>query len=281
MPILTISHDAGFFSCATVRLITIMDFFHHNGCLPDSVDSSALWSQYKSNEGDVTNLFFREEMKSVPITSASAVLGYRNFSPHSGAKRRWLVGRRRKRRGPDVQYVDYKTLEFDQFNPFVKRYFTPSAHVLARAEMFEGEYRFKESSFCCVLYRGNDKATETTIAPYDAFIDMAGSVRARHPEIKFQVRTDETEFLEAFLEVYPDETVSIEEVPHMRRHNSAVADHLEKSERAEFGVNFLASILCGSRCDHLITHTGNCGLWAVLFRGNASNVYQILDNEWL
>ena len=281
MTVLTVKHDAGFFSCSTVRLVGIMDFFHHYGYLPDSVDSSAQWSQYKSDTGDATNLFFAEEMKSVPIASASSVLDYRNYYPHSRAKRRFLIGRRKKRDGPDIQFVDYKTLPFDQLNPFVKRYFTPSADVLARADMFEEKYRFKESSHCCVLYRGNDKARETTIASYDAFLEMASKVRARHPGIRFQVRTDETEFLEAFREVYPDDTVIVEEVPHMRRNDSAVADHLEDAERTEFALNFFASMLCGSRCDHLITHSGNCGLWAVLYRGSAKNVYQILEDQWL
>ena len=54
-----------------------------------------------------------------------------------------------------------------------------------------------------------------------------------------------------------------------------------QAERAEYGAKFFAAVFCLSKCKHLITHSGNGSFWAVLYRGNTENVYQILNNKWL
>ena len=56
---LVVTHDAGFFSCCTIRLRSIIDFYNLNGLLPD-VDSSRQWSNYKDDPSysDITHLLF-------------------------------------------------------------------------------------------------------------------------------------------------------------------------------------------------------------------------------
>jgi hypothetical protein len=59
---LTITHNAGFFSCCTIRLIEIIKFFNENGKLPDVVDSSKQFEKYKVNkQEDLTTYFFNQE----------------------------------------------------------------------------------------------------------------------------------------------------------------------------------------------------------------------------
>ena len=54
-------------------------------------------------------------------------------------------------------------------------------------------------------------------------------------------------------------------------HKLVLPDH-----RPEFAIRILSMTQVIAKCKHLITHTGNCGLWAVLYRGNSNNVHQFL-----
>ena len=46
-PILTIKHNAGFFSCCSVRLDKIVEYFNRFKILPETVDSSQQFEWYK------------------------------------------------------------------------------------------------------------------------------------------------------------------------------------------------------------------------------------------
>ena len=35
-----------------------------------------------------------------------------------------------------------------------------------------------------------------------------------------------------------------------------------------------------SKCKFIITHTGNCGIWTVLYRNNSDGVHQYRNNIW-
>ena len=54
-----IIHNAGFFSCCSVKLTKIVDFINSNKRLPDNVDSSKLFRLYKNEKNkDITFDYF-------------------------------------------------------------------------------------------------------------------------------------------------------------------------------------------------------------------------------
>ena len=55
---LKITHNAGFFSCCTVRLEKIIEYFNIHQHLPVIVDSSEQFRDYKFNNEDITCRFF-------------------------------------------------------------------------------------------------------------------------------------------------------------------------------------------------------------------------------
>ncbi len=256
MKTLKIIHNAGFFSCHSKRLEGIVWFFNTYRFLPDRVDSSAQFSLYKSHpQDDLTSLYFKD--------SDGTTIPYDHHISFYN----------------ELQFSDYKTLDLVGLKSFIQKYFSPSEQVQSAMSLYEKKYHIEYSHTCGIFYRGNDKSTETSIASYDSFISQARVIQAQHPGINFLVQTDETEFLDAFKKEFP-EAISIEEVPHMHKKNSAIHDELNTTERAEFGAHFFAALLMQARCQYLITHSGNCGLWAVLYRGNCTNVYQWLNNSW-
>jgi hypothetical protein len=255
MSILKITHNSGFFSCYSKRLEGIIWFLNTYKRLPDFVDSSEQFSLYKENvHTDLTPLYF--DVNHVPIIHKH-IIHFHN----------------------DMQFLDYRVLDFNGINSIIENYFLPSNHVINMVGLYEKKYSIDYNNTCAVFYRGNDKATETNIASHENFILKAIEIKEKNSSITFLVQSDETEFIELFLKEFP-ESIIIQEVPHMSKQNSSISHELPRGERAEFGVKFFAAVLVVSRCKHLITHSGNCGLWAVLYRGNSENVYQWLNNSW-
>ena len=51
--VLKITHNAGFFSCCTIRLLEIINYFNLNKELPLIVDSSVQFEVYKNENIDI------------------------------------------------------------------------------------------------------------------------------------------------------------------------------------------------------------------------------------
>ena len=52
---IVVDHNAGFFSCCTIRLQKIVDYYNENKIFP-IVDSTNQWAFYKDKPGDITIL---------------------------------------------------------------------------------------------------------------------------------------------------------------------------------------------------------------------------------
>ena len=259
MNVLKVTHNAGFFSNLTVKLIEIVIYFNDKRFLPDVVDGSEQFIHYKSRAGDnMVEYYF--ENNPMPIEYEKQIpLWYDCMA---------------------IQFDSYKNLPFEQIKPFVEKYFTPSENVQNCTRFFEERYNLDYNNLCSVFYRGNDKNREMEVSPYSIFINKAKEIKAKNPDIKFLVQPDETEFLEAFLAEFPD-SIYFEETPHMRKKDSAMFFELPIEHRGEYGAKFFAAVLCLSKCKHVITHSGNGALWLSLYRGNADNVNQVFNNNWI
>lgn len=270
--ILNIRHNAGFFSCSTIALQDIVIWHRQHNKLPDLVDRSHQYAHYKNTPlQNLIPFYFEETDIDIPFHE-------------------WYEISHDNR---ELQFSDYRKLDFVAAKPFIDKFFTPSQHVLDIVKMYEEKYQIDYENTCGVFYRGNDKNRETSIAPYESFINRALTVlennwpysttdnpdSVRGKVQRFFVLPDEPGFWEGisnnFLCITPDE------LPMCYNKDSAMFFELPLSERAEYGAKFLAAVIVMSKCKHLITHSGNCGLWAVLYRGNADNVHQWLNDCWL
>lgn len=255
MNTLKISHNAGFFSCCSKRLEGIIWYFNKNKCLPNKVDSSGQFSFYKSNfSDDLTPLYFKEN--NIDITYKYSIDFYNK-----------------------MQFMNYKKLDFSGLKPFIEKYFSPSEYISNIVSLYEKKYNIDYNNICVVYYRGNDKRIETNVGTYETFLLKAREIKTQNPNIKFLVQTDETEFLDTFSREFAN-TFFFEEIPSMNKKNSFTVIELPLNEREEHGVNFFSSVKVLSKCKYIITHSGNCGLWCVIYRGNYKNVYQWLNGSW-
>lgn len=253
---LVVTHNAGFFSCNSIALQDIMIYYNEHGKLPDFVDRTSQYAFYKAKATDNLIPFYYAPDK--PFS-----YDYQRYITHEG----------------DPQFTNYSKLLFDELKPFLDAYFTPSDEVLDRVKLLEKSYNIDYENTCAVFYRGNDKARETKIAPYE---DFWRQISRLPNNIKLLVQPDECEFWEQTSYNFSHRNpFKFSETPCIPKQDSAVFFELPQHERAEAACWFLAATLVISKCKYIITHSGNCSLWAILYRGNTNGVKQYLNGKWL
>lgn len=256
--ILKINHNAGFFSCATIRLIEIIKYFNQHKQLPDEVDSSEQWAFFKKDLSEnVVSAFFAEQPVDIVHTKEMVVTNEPG----------------------EVSFGDYSKFHFEDIYPFVVRYFWPSLAVEEMAYMYGAKYNINFDNTCAVFYRGNDKQRECQVTPYSAFIEKAKEIVLNNPNVRFLVQPDETEFLEAFTVAFPNSCFWFEETPHMRKKDSAIFYELPTAKKTEHGQYFLAAVIAMSRCKNVILHSGNGAMWCVLYRNSFEGVFQFRNKH--
>jgi hypothetical protein len=115
--VLITSHNktAGFFSNCSVRLAKIIDFFNSENKLPEHIDSSKQFRNYKENvddqKEDLAKYFFEENQTKEVFSKCDYRVTF--------------------------QFQRYKTLEFDKLNPFIETFFSPSLAITTIVESLE------------------------------------------------------------------------------------------------------------------------------------------------
>jgi hypothetical protein len=257
---LSIEHRSwgmGFFCCCISVLQEIVNYFNKNKKNPKNINLSKTFHNFKDDPNDVVfNTFFKINEQKI------------DYKKHVDIN--W-----------GYAFVAFNKILFEDCNPFIKKYFSPSGIVESQIKYFEQKYKINYENTAYVIYRGNDKYKETQISSYDEFIEKSSEIYEKNPEIKFLVQTDEIEFREKFISKYKN-SFYFEEIPAINKNpNSVVHETIQVGKRQNFGIMILSSVICGSRCKYVITHTGNVGLWVVLYRGTIENVFQYLNGSWV
>lgn len=254
----------GFFSCCTIRLKAIYDFLRTKKRLPASFDYSSQFFNYKNEETqDVEELFFvNQKLCDVEISLKEDAVEFND----------WIS---------NFNYFEHSKI-IDSLFPFINKFFKTSETVDKLLRDFEDENNIDYSKTIAVCYRGNDKSREIPISPYNSFIEKAQEVLNDNPGFRFLLQTDEIEFRDAFIEKFPSNSFYNEKIPAISRDPNMVVHHtLANKDRPMFGIRFLGMVKAMSKCKIILNHTGNVGLWILLYRGNFQGVYQMINNKWI
>lgn len=247
--------NGGFFSGCTVKLFDIILYFNAIKRLPIFIDSRNLWNWYKygTNLNDITYEYFSNN------------LDYEVQYEHSINFRE------------QYQYCNYKTLQFDDLTPFINKYFSPSDKIINNIKYIENKYKINNYDNICVLfYRGNDKATELQLPSYEDIILKAQQMYNENNNIQFLVQSDEHEFINKIVSVFPNNTFYFkDEIRTINKNDNSTVDKLDFNNNFLFSQYYLAITIIMSKCKYVICTSGNCSLWIALYRGNADNMFQI------
>jgi roadblock/LC7 domain-containing protein len=141
--------------------------------------------------------------------------------------------------------------------------------------MLTEKYDIDPEKTVSVLYRGTDKCTEVRLASPEAYLDVVKQILDQTPANRVLVQTDQTQVLDYFKSELGNMVVSFSETPSTSGNNSMI-DTMEKDKRdmTDWMQWFDAALRCVAECAYVVNHTGNCGLWMNLYRGNVNNVFQ-------
>lgn len=251
-------HEAGFFSCCSVKLNNIVDYINNNSKLPDYVNSSQLFERYKINNDDITYDYF-EHYDNIKISINDNYINYNH----------------------NYQYNNYSNIDYKIIIPIVNKYFSPSKNILNIIENMEKKYNINYNNICVLFYRGNDKITETLLCNYNEYLIYANLLLKENPNILFLIQSDETEFISFMIKNFPNNSFYFkDEIRHINKCNNTV-DVIMKDKNNEYSKYYLAITIIMSKCKYIICGSGNCSMWIMFYRGNNNNVFQNLYNKWL
>lgn len=236
-----VRHNAGFFSCCSIRLFKIIEFINKHKKFPDIVDSSNQFREYKSDKKrDITHDFFLKPDK---------LLNYTN---------KIHVNR-------NLQFTNYKLIKFNLMNPIIKHFFSPSKKIETIISKLKLKYNIKYDELITCYYRSTDKKVETNIPTFNEFTRKISIIKKNNPNKKILFMTDEPEKLSIMKNLF-NNVITIEELNttyYKRGYNHA--------------LYFLSSVIIMSKSNIIITTSGNVSNWMVLYRGHKNNIYQYLS----
>jgi len=255
------SHNYGFFSCCSVKLYDLINYFNVNLHYPEEVDSCQHFGLYKKENRDITFDFFEHydniivEIKNEKINNS-----YDNFG---------------------FQFYNYKTIEYDSIIPFIKKYFTPSKKIMNIYENLLKKYNIDTDNCIGMYYRATDKITETQIDSFEKYYNKLNEVIRDNKNIQILIQTDSAQFLDYMKENCKHENIIV--INENTTSNTSCGIHYEKSCHENYIdiQNLFSSFLIISKCKYIICSSGNCSVWMMFYRGNADNVFQNLNKEWL
>lgn len=252
---LKVTHNAGLFSCFSQRLSAIIHYGYQYKMYPDEVDSSVQFDMYKApGDGDITKYLLKPAVGTIPFIEGV------HFTD---------------------QFTDYSRLGIDLLNPLVDHYFGISDMARYSYRDMITKYGITLDNTCSILYRGNDKITECALGSYEQYGDRVQKLLQAEPQLDLLVQTDDTMFLDYFCGRYKS-TIYIKEMPTIADKSLSVSAVLPRDKRLSHAIDLLAAINVVAGCKYLVTHTGNCGYWAALYRTHTSNIIQFdPTNGWL
>lgn len=270
-PDLVIQHCAGFFSCCTVKLNKIVDFAILHNSFPKNIDGTGLFELYKLHEQinqDITHVFFRHPTElPEPIDHAL----------HSVRFCVW------------EQLKPYSQFDYKNVVPIVKKFFEPSAQIIALVNQLENKYGIDPGNCIAVYYRGTDKIIETPLDSFQSYYAKLNELLSQHSDnhgCKILLQSDSAQFFDYMKDKFRDSThssnlVIIDEIAPSS--NTTAGTHNERNRQTNHSdiKHLLAVVLTISKCKHIICSSGNVSQWMTLYRGNAVNVHQNLNLKWV
>jgi hypothetical protein len=254
------SNKYGFFSCCSIKIYEIIEFFNKNKKLPYGIDGSAIFYMYKpKNIVDVTYDFFEHYNK-----INEKIIYNKNIEIKSG----------------NFQFDEYKSIDYEIINPFVKKYFTPSQKIVDIENELINLYNINTNNCIGLYYRGTDKITETELDSFENYYNKLNEIINNQNNIQIIIQTDSAQFLDFM------KNKSIQNIIVIKENDISYQDkglHFEKTNEENYrDIKYLfATFLIISKCKYIICSSGNCSIWMMYFRKNANNVFQNLNKRWI
>ncbi len=252
---LEIQHDAGFFSICTVTLQALTALHPRKNEVSVYWSGQPIWREGTTHQNNLFADFFAPN----PDVSVTEL----KFSPRFN------------------YHGFYEDLSFSRLSPYVRKYFSPAPIVRRRIAEFKQKYAIDPARTIGFWYRGTDKFVEVSAINLGHYFKKLRKALQAHPDFRVLIQTDQKLIRDGTLMEFGEKAFFIDELPVTE--SSTGVHQLTQEERKlsgfELAVNLIAAIHLQAECAHVVTHTGNVGLWTYLFRGHARNCCQLRPKD--
>ena len=252
-----VTHNYGFFSCCSVKLTRIVEYINYSSKIPDYVDSSLAFGEYKKYDTiDITFDFFEHYDNKKDIIINYPINYHYNH-----------------------QYLDYSTLDYNDIVPLIQKYFSPSKYIIHNVEILEEKYQIDYSNAIAVYFRGTDKFNETQISSFETFYDKIGELRELHTNAQIIIQTDTSQFVDYMNDKQLNNVLFFTENTTSYSNKGI---HYEKSHEQNYKDMFhlFPIFLMLSKCKYIICGSSNVSHWIMMYRGNGNNMQQYYNGVW-
>jgi hypothetical protein len=255
------SHNAGFFSCCSVKLQNIVKFINLYNKIPD---------EFFDTDKQFLELYRKKVDKNKDITYDF----FENYNIIQNIRIEFPINFEEQH-----QFVNYSNLDFKHTNPLISKYFSPSCKIKEIVNDLEKKYNINYENTVSLYYRGTDKKTETNLASFGEFYNQLIKIVNINKNIKILIQTDTQQFIDYI------NTKNLKNIIIIEENKSSCSDkgiHNENTTDDNYDhiLNFLSTVLIISRCKYIICSSGNCSIWMMLYRGHGKNIIQFLNNKW-
>ena len=252
-------HDSGFFSNCSTTLETLVQL-RGWGFEPAEPDCSRIYLSYREHgeERDVHRDVFAH-VPAIPLPPRGAMPEASDlfFTGHN--------------------HLHYRERDFAMLAPFMRRFFTPSASVRTVQERLAARAGYDPARTVAICWRGTDKHQEVPPTDIGEYIALADRLIASGEADRVLIQTDQAQARDAVVARFGSRCLFFDELPVSTgqaalHHTDLAGEH--GLGRVEFARRLVAAVELVSRARHVVTHTGNVGLWIALFRGSADGLWQ-------
>jgi hypothetical protein len=244
-------HQSGFYSCINCLRVSLYRLISNN-IIPQkiSLENTLYW--YKNNyTEDYYPLLYKTDLSKLNQINC-------NFTNEFGCP----------------TSIKYNNFDFKNCIPIENVYFLPSDYVNNTTENLIKKYNIDLSKTIAILHRGNDKWKETKLSPVDKWIEI---IEKKYKNgYRILIQTDEASAKERFLNHFKDISFVFEEMIFNDNIDSNIKPD---SNKKEWALNFESIMRIISKCNMIITHTGNCGIIPIIYRKNINNTLQFFNDE--
>ena len=279
---LVVEHwDGGCFSCCTVKFHNIVMYCKIFNKLPEFIECEKQFSYYKSY--DIIQEDEKKQIEKRTSYSNNAIIGKKNYTDITPLL--FIIDENVNiynhcNFNIDLQYYDYRILDYTNITPYIKKYFKLSDEVYKCVDFLEKKYNIDYNKTFSIFFRGNDKQLEINQPSYKEMIDKVRLVSGKEDsDIKFLIQTDEKEFLNECMEEFKNNCIYFNEIPQINKSNSGNILLDVSENKIQILQFFIASLYIISKTNKIFCTSGNCELWIMLFRTNCNNIYQYLNNK--
>ncbi len=235
---LEIEHHFGFFSCSSMILHKIIEYYNNTKKLPDNLITKNCYTTYKNiYNTDITYFYFKHYNGISDNIIYNQDIDFKHW----------------------YEYKNYTSLDFEGIIPFIKKYFTPTDNILNIIKNIENKYNLDYDNICVLFFKGKNKYNNVELPSHDEYIKYAKHVLSINPDIKFLIKSDETNFI---LEMAKEFT------------NNIIFDNDIQENNFEYSLKYLAITIIMSKCKYIICNSCNRSMWIFFYRGNTENVIQ-------